>query len=357
MLPVRYALVLGGGGLKGLAHIGVLAAIEEIGHRPVQIVGTSVGALIAAAWCSGLSAAELTDIARELRRRDLFRVAHRDMAMKRMLSPALYRPEPMQHFVRGLLGDLTFDELDRPVLVNTVDLNSGTQVFWGAPGLRDVPVADAVLASCALPGYLPPTEIQGRYFFDGATVSNLPVEAAATGGNDLVLAVDVGAAGRLRAETERAGFAAIYARAIEIAIEKMRTTTLRHWQQPPLLLIQPRVEHIDLFSFSHNAELVREGHRAALELLQNPEAIPAADQRGVFPRRPYRVRVQRERCIGCRACLVHGPPGLFVLDDEGKAVVTQPDQVWSPVEAEAVRQCPTYAIAVRSDGADPGAAA
>lgn len=348
----QFTLVLGGGGMKGLAHIGVLQALEERAFRPADIVGSSVGAMIAAAWCAGVTAGDLREIATQLKRRDLFQVAHRDMAFKRMRSPALYRREPMEHFVRGLLGDVTFDELEHPLLVNTVDINSGTQVLWGAPGLTDVQVADAVLASCALPGYLPPQEIHGRFFVDGAAISNLPVEVAAVRRRDLVIAVDVGSTGRLKADMESEGFAAIYARAIEIAIQRMRTVDLRHWQRPPLVLLQPRVEHISMFSFDHNVALIDEGYRSASALLADPTDLPPVDATGVYPRRGYRVRVERERCIGCGACVVHGPPGFFQLDDRGKAVANAQEQVWSAVEAEAVRQCPTYAIVVTAqDGA------
>src|SRR6266571_6841199 len=170
----RYTLVLGGGGMKGLAHIGVLQALLERGLRPAQIVASSVGALVGAAWAAGRSIPELHDRAVSLRRRDIFVVAHADMAFKRMRSPALFRREPLDELLDRLVGDLTFEQLQRPLIVNTVDINSGMQVFWGAEGLEDVRVADAVFASCAMPGYLPPREIRGRYYVDGATVDNLP---------------------------------------------------------------------------------------------------------------------------------------------------------------------------------------
>jgi NTE family protein len=330
--------------MKGLAHIGVLAALEEQGTLPLDVVGSSVGALVGAAWCAGLSPADLTAIALELKRSDLFRLAHRDMALKRMSSPALYRREPFEHFVKGLLGDITFRELKRPFLVNTLDLATGRQVFWGSPGLTDVPVAEAVLASCALPAYLPPREIQGRFFVDGAAVSNLPVRATVARDRDLVVAVDVGSTASLRNDVHKMGFAAVYARAIEFGIQTMRISTLRHWDRPPILLMQPQVDHISLFSFRHSRELLDEGYRAALCVLRNPEAVPPKGASGVFPRREIVLRVERDRCIGCGACRIHGPPGLFAMDDHGKAVVTKPEQQWNAIDAEFLRQCPTNAI-------------
>ncbi len=352
-LPKRnYTLVLGAGGLKGLAHVGVLAALEEYDFLPNDLVGCSVGALIAAAWCTGVSAAELKEIALELRRRDLFRIAHTEMAFRRMRSPSLYRREPLERFIDGLLGDVTFDELDRPLLVNTVNLNSGSQVFWGAPGLSDVRVADAVFASCALPGYLPPREIRGRFYMDGATVSNLPVGVAAARGHDLVMGVDVGSSEVLRADTQEAGFAAVYARAIEIAVQTMRTTALLQWQEPPLVLLQPRVEHVPMLSFEHTHELIEKGYGAASEILSDPTTIPARGQRGVYPRRQVLVEVDREHCIGCGACLIHGPQGMFSLDGSGIATVNHPEQTWSPVDGGFVRHCPTYAIKARPKTTD-----
>src|SRR6266568_2785824 len=174
----RYTLVLGGGGMKGLAHIGVLQALLERGLRPAQIVASSVGALVGTAWAGGMGLARLREIALGLKRKDVFAVAHADMAFKRMHSPALFRREPLEQLIKRLVGEATFQQLDPPCAVNTVDLNSGMQVFWGLPGLDDLRVADAVFASCALPGYLPPHEIAGRFYVDGAVVSNLPFPAA-----------------------------------------------------------------------------------------------------------------------------------------------------------------------------------
>src|SRR5256884_3970480 len=125
----QFALVLGGGGMKGVAHVGVLQALTERGLVPSQVVGSSVGALVGAAWSAGKSIAELREIALGLQRKDVFARAHADMAFKRMRAPALFRREPLDHLLDRLLGNITFQDLRNPLLVNTVDINSGMQVF------------------------------------------------------------------------------------------------------------------------------------------------------------------------------------------------------------------------------------
>jgi NTE family protein len=343
----RFSLVLGGGGMKGLAHIGVLQALEERGLVPACVVGTSVGALVGAAWAAGHSPAALREVAVSLRRKDVFQVAHRDMAFKRMHSPALFHREPLDALLYRLVGDLTFPELRHPLIVNTIDINSGMQMFWGLPGLEDVRVADAVFASCAMPGYLPPREIRGRFHVDGATVENLPLGTAHLLDVDLVIGVDVSASSALREDTQEEGFAAVFSRATEIAMQSMLELRLRAWTAPPVDFMHPRVEHSSLFSFDHLRELVEEGYREAVSALDHPDEWPQRGDEGVYPHRRVIVRVQRERCIGCGACLVQAPAGMFVLDAQGKAVVTTPEQIWSPSDGGFIRHCPTYAIGAR----------
>ena len=344
-----FTLVLGGGGMKGLAHVGVLQALVERDLRPTRIVGSSIGALVGAAWASGLGVATLRERAVAVKRRDVFQVAHADMAFKRMHSPALFRREPLEHLIRSLVDDVTFQQLDPGLVVNTVDINSGMQVFWGLPGLDDVPVKEAVFASCALPGYLPPRELNGRWCADGATVDNLPVGVARQQGTELVLAVDVSASSALREGIQDEGFARVFARATEIAMYTVLEQRLRNWTTPPLFYIHPRVEHIGLFNFDRLREVVDEGYRATAAALDRPDEWPAPGDSGVYPRRRVVVRVQRERCIGCGACLVHAPPGMFVLDPQDKAVVTAPEQEWSPLDGGFIRHCPTYAISARPE--------
>src|ERR671914_2081600 len=185
-----FTLVLSGGGLKGLAHIGVLRALEERKLVPGLVVGSSIGSLIAAAWAAGVPTRHMEARARLVRRRDVFQVARADVAFRRLLAPALYRREPLEFLVKSLIGDITFRDLPRRLLVNTVDLHSGIQVLWGLPGRLDAKVADAVVASCALPGIFPPRIIDGRAYVDGAVVENLPVRLAASLGSGPILAIN-----------------------------------------------------------------------------------------------------------------------------------------------------------------------
>lgn len=267
-----FTLVLSGGGLKGLAHIGVLKALDERGMRPSLIVGSSMGSMVAGAWAAGMTLDEMERRALALRRRDVFRVAHVDMALKRMHAPALYRREPLDALLQTVVGDRTFHDLHYPLLVNTVDLLTGQQVSWGLPGRRTVRVADAVFASCALPGVFPPREIQGHFYVDGAVVENLPVRVAATAGTGSIIAINVAATSLPRTLEETDGFAATYVRGLEIVMQTQIEGLLRDWSGPPITLIEPKVAHVGMFSFTQTRELIDEGYRATAEALDLADA-------------------------------------------------------------------------------------
>lgn len=270
-----FTLVLSGGGLKGLAHIGVIKALIERGQVPTLVVGSSMGSLIGGAWASGMPLDEMEERALAVRRRHVFQVARVDMALKRMMARAVYRHEPLEALIESLVGDRTFHDLVHPLLVNTVDLLSGQQVSWGLTGRRAVRVADAIFASCALPGIFPPREIQGHYYVDGAVVENLPVRVAATAGTGPIIAVNVAATSVTRTLAETEGFAATYIRGLEIVMQAQIESHLRDWAGPPLTLIEPDVAQVGMFSFHQTRELIDEGYRSTAEALDRADR-PAA---------------------------------------------------------------------------------
>ncbi|HEX9894478.1 MAG TPA: patatin-like phospholipase family protein [Gemmatimonadales bacterium] len=350
---MAFTLVLSGGGLKGLAHIGVLRALEERGLEPSLVVGVSMGAVIGAAWAAGRRVRELEDRALRLTRRDVFRIAHMDMALRRLGSPAVYRREPLDRLISDLVGTLRFKDLPRRLLINTVDINTGHQILWGLPGLDDALVADAAFASCALPGILPPREVNGYFCADGAIVDNLPVRAAAAVGTGPVIAVDVGSIGIERTGLERLGFAMTYGRGIEIVMGRLAELTLDDWDSPALVLIRPRVSKISMFAFNRTPVLISEGYRSTLEALDLlPDGIDSLPPGGIHPLRHVEVKVDSPRCVGCGLCVAMNPRA-FMMDARGRAVVRREHQTWTPVGDAAVRACPTGAISVVELSGEP----
>jgi NTE family protein len=340
--PAKIALVLGGGGLKGFAHIGVLAALQERKIKPSVFAGTSIGSLICAAAAAGMPVEDMIDHAKSLRRRDLFRINRLGMLLERSHAPSIYQAAPLRQVLESIVGNARFDELETTLLVNTVDLQRGSPVVWGLPGLKDVSVLDAVYASCALPGFYPPGDVAGRSCVDGGVIDNLPTSVASQG-MDAVIAVDTGSSALVtEREIAHQGFTAIFMRSATTMMHALQLSPLDHWNGPPMILIRPRVSHIGWFSFSHTEELIDAGYRAAMEALEHLDACLSAES-GIFPRHATKLSVDRDKCIGCTICVALAPQ-IMEMDETGKARPRMPIVNWSPADGDFVHHCPTYAI-------------
>lgn len=352
----EFTLVLSGGGLKGLSHVGVIMALEERGLVPSLVVGSSMGAMIAASWATGLDAEQMRQRAMMVKRRHVFTVAHVDMAIRRMLAPAIYRREPLELLLANLIGDVTFRDLERRLLVNTVDLNSGAQVFWGLPGLDDVRVADAVFASCALPGILPPRLIRGRYYVDGAVVENLPLRVAASAGTGPVIAVNLNPLGPFdqdRSDTESQGFAATYIRGLEMVMQAQSAEGVRFWGYPRWCWSSRAWDTSRCSPSTGPTSFIEEGRRSMLAALDAAGGSLEGLQPGIHPRRPVRISVNPVRCVGCGACALFAPE-VFEMRHDGKAHVRTAVHQWSPVDGTYVAHCPTGAISVEREDLETG---
>jgi NTE family protein len=345
----KVALVLGGGGLKGFAHIGVLRALAERGIQPNVFAGTSIGALIAAAHASGMSFEEMGNRARGLRKRDLFRINHMGMLLERMGSRSIYLEEPLRELVESVIPEGTFAEFAKPLLINTVDIEQGSQVVWGLTGLREVSVRDAVYASAALPGFFPPGKVGSRVCVDGGVIDNLPAGIASLG-MDAVIAVDTGSTSTIRhQDVGKYGFATLYMRAAGTMMHALQLGPLTRWKKPPMILIRPDLSDISWFSFAKADKLIELGYAAACEALSYFENCMQATE-GIFPVRDVRVTVIREKCISCGTCVALAP-GLMAFDEERIAYPMKPVVKWSPAHGDFVHHCPTCAIvAERVDG-------
>jgi NTE family protein len=348
--PERLALVLGGGGLRGFAHIGVLRALEERGVRPTLVAGSSIGSLIAAAYAAGMSVDDMERRAVALRSKDLFRIDHLRMVTKRTRSPSLYLAGPLDALVRDIVPATTIRQLSMPLLVNTVDLERGMQVVWGLPGLQDVPVADAVYASCALPGFFPPRTIDGRTCADGGVMHNLPLAIAAPG-MDAVIGVEVGSTSLATAHRiKEQGFAAVYMRAATLMMKHLQSAQLATWGGPPLLLVRPAVWQFQWFAFAHTPRMIQAGYEAAVDAIDRA-GNGLLMKTGIYPRRRIKVSVDGEACTGCRLCATLAPD-VMTMDADGKARALESPVEWSRADGDFVHQCPFNAITVQVVGTD-----
>lgn len=333
--------MLGGGGMKGFAHIGVLKALEERGIRPSLYAGTSIGAMLAAATVGGMTSDQLAQRAETLKRRDLFRIHHFGMLMERMRARAIYMEEPLRALCASVVPTGTFEQLAMPLLVNTVDLERGTQIVWGLPGMKNVSVQDAVYASCALPGFFPPGQVDGRMCVDGGVIDNLPAAIAALG-MDMIIAVDVGSSdlAPLTGVADQ-GFATIYMRAATTMMHSLQQFPLAQWSGPPMLLIRPKVGR-DWLSFTNSVQHIREGYRAAAKALEHFDTY-IEQPGGVFPRKRVELNVARDKCIGCGLCVALAPTYMG-LDSAGKAFARTRVVEWSAADGDFIHHCPANAI-------------
>lgn len=338
----RIALVLGGGGLKGFAHIGVLRALAELKIVPDVYAGTSIGALIAAAHLGGAPVDTLAERAEALRRKDLFRLNHFGMLLDRMRAPSIYLEEPLRELVAGAIPDVTFDALPKPLMVNSVDLDMGARVVWGLPGLRDVSVRDAVYASCALPGFFPPGRVGERTCIDGGVVDNLPVSMAAHFA-DIIIAVDVGSSDASQKElAEGQGFATIYMRAATMMMHALQQFPLERWHGPPMVLVRPKLNDANWLSFTDTTASIAQGYKAAMRALERFDSY--WERAGcVFPRRRVQIDVDADKCTGCGTCVALAP-AVMGLDATRKAFPRTRVVEWSPADGGFVHECPTTAI-------------
>jgi len=191
-----FGLALGGGALLGLAHVGVLEALEARGLRPDLVTGTSIGALVAACFAGGMPIADMKRTALAFNWK---RVRRRKM----IPTMAIYSSEPMREFLAGVLPCTDFDRLDIPVGFVATDLRTAQMVVFGSRNLEALENADddivvlktdmieALRASCTVPVLFEPVELEGRILVDGFLTNNVPAGVARAMGADIVLAVDL----------------------------------------------------------------------------------------------------------------------------------------------------------------------
>jgi len=265
----RVFLVLGGGGVKGLAHAGAWQAIEEFEIEVSAIIGTSIGSLVGACVAGGWTAEQLGARARTLKRSDIVTLNRWAFLLNGISEPAVFREDAFQKYLAETLPVERFDQLDLPVSMNAVHLETGRMDWFGDGGRTDVTLAQAVYASCALPLFYPPADIYGEMYVDGGVRDALPVRYAKEQGADLIIAIDV-AAGEVKdsKDTVSKGLVAIHHRVFDIMAYARKRRVLDDWEGPELVYVRPRLDGFSTFDFTQTDYFLEEGYRATREVLE-----------------------------------------------------------------------------------------
>ncbi len=259
----RVALALGSGGLKGMAHVGVLRALEEAEIRPTFYAGSSAGALVAAAAAHNIGVAEMESVAERLAHRPLFQIDFLSLLRYGFRTPALYRGSPLRELCAELFGDVKFSQLKAPLVVSSVDVESAAALWWGVPSLPDVPVADAVYASCAMPGLLPPGRVCGRLCIDGGVLDPLALRAVEPRADVVIAVVLDGASPPVRATSTMSAAPTLWWHAQGIVTRDLGLHTLARWDGPPLFVIRPDLRHVHSLRGADPALVIQAGYDAA----------------------------------------------------------------------------------------------
>jgi len=245
----RIGLALSGGAARGIAHVGVLRALEESGIPIDAIAGASAGALVGGSYAAGLSIAELESMARGFRWRHTARLSFSRLGLQSNAR--------MEKFLRAHLPVTRFEDLKIPFAALVTDLRKGQPIVFRDQG--DLPFA--IRASTCIPAvYVPILDDEGRLLIDGGIVANLPVGYVRDLGADIVIAVDVNADGVRFFEMPHTalGVLAYTFSAVERIVSDQD-------RQNAEVLIVPSIGHIRWDQTHRSPELIEAGYQAGLQ--------------------------------------------------------------------------------------------
>jgi NTE family protein len=293
MTRLKIAFVGSGGAARGLAHLGVLKACEELGIHPEIYVGASAGALVAATYGQDIPLDVLLDGFRLpwRRRHHSLRLLEsaflglprlRDLLDPGYLLSGVFSIDRLERYLRRSLPINDFRELPQRVFVTAVDIDNGKRVVFG-PGYEEgVPISEAVAASCCVPGLFRPHRIGDRYFIDGEVARTLSADVAVAAGADVVIISNIYRPEEpsARRSIARRGALAVTRQSLNILLtekEKRGVELLsKLYPRVTFLDVAPDVGAYGYLNRLAARPLVLRGYRTALRV------IAAAKERGVF---------------------------------------------------------------------------
>jgi len=257
----KVGLALGGGYARGLAHIGVLEVLERENIPIDMIAGTSMGALVGALYAREKEAALIKRQATEL---DW-------VGMASLIDPTVSRSgliagKRVTGFLKRLMGNVAFSELDIPFACVATDIISGEEVV-----LKDGNVAEAVRASISIPVIFAVVKKNGRFLVDGGLVNNVPVSIVRNMGADYVIAVDVTPSREERMEHLLQDAEIKEPSRLQVMVQSIYITTYltdRAVTEGADIVIHPQTAHINPPDFYKARECILEGEFAAVDMVR-----------------------------------------------------------------------------------------
>jgi NTE family protein len=282
---IKLGVALGGGGARGLAHIGFLSVLEK-NHIPIDlIVGTSIGALVGAAYATNPDAGALkqrvldvlrseSDSTKGLKLLDrmqwvdrlkddwfnrIYRFAQKEVFLSlAMFRNALLSVQDMRDTVEVFVADVRIEQTKVPFAALAVDLCTGEQVI-----LNQGQLITAVMASCAVPGFMPPIQWNDRLLVDGGVANPVPADLAKNYGADVVIAVDVGL--KIKQSASIKDGIDVITRATDIMTYHLSI----RGRESADLIIEPAVKQVNWANFKNYESIIQQGEQAGELEIEN----------------------------------------------------------------------------------------
>jgi NTE family protein len=264
LVQPKIGIALGGGFARGIAHIGVLKVLEEEGIAVQMVAGTSVGAIMGAAYCSGVTVAELEELAD--------RVRFTSFARWTLSRYGFASNDRMITFLQRVLKVHKFEELQIPLGVTATDFKTGAGTVFTTGS-----IIDPVRASSAYPGMFLPVEIDGRWLVDGMLSYPVPTKPVRDMGAERVIGVHL--KGQWSKSKAPRHMLDVVGQSFAIAQDMMSSV----WKSAADIVIEPDVAGFDYDDFKRSRELIRVGELAMRNAmpevrrwLEEPAVLPMA---------------------------------------------------------------------------------
>ena len=247
----RVGISLSGGGAKGIAHLGVLQALEECGFKPQVIAGVSAGAIIGALYTDGKSPKEICQFFKDS---SFFKFVKIVVPKKGVMST-----ERFYNLLDGFLTAKTFEELQMPLTINATELIEGKNVYFNSGSL-----VDKIVASSSVPIFLTPKEMEGKVYVDGGIFCNMPAKVIRQD-CDILFGVHVNP---IVTEGSIDGMMDVMERVYHLAIQSSTVSEKRACD----VVIEPvEARNYGMFDISKTQEIFDIGYRATMVKLHQPE--------------------------------------------------------------------------------------